>query len=151
MSAPVRAGLTRTPTAASRRKTLTGQTLDNTTAAVATFDLDLNGLDPDTVVLLVAVIRADGPSAVPTATLQNLALNDAHERLTFSTIALYRARPSTETPKSPFGLWAGFGTNQRCANWPLVTKRVTAALEKTKSGAYTSPAATQNTSPGPMP
>jgi hypothetical protein len=65
-------------TAASRRKTLTGQTLDNTHPGVATFDLDLNGVAADSVVLLVAVIRADGPSAVPTLPLRQLARTDPH-------------------------------------------------------------------------
>jgi hypothetical protein len=65
-------------TAASRRKTVAAPVLDNVHTGVATFDLDLTGLDPNTVVLLVAVIRADGPSDVTTRTLANLALENPH-------------------------------------------------------------------------
>jgi hypothetical protein len=64
--------------AAARRKTLTGLTLDNTTTGIATFDLSLSGLAVNRVVLLVAVIRADGQSALPAGTLQNLALENPH-------------------------------------------------------------------------
>jgi len=64
--------------AADRRKTLIGQDLDNTRSAVATFDLDLTNFVGGTVMLLAAVIRAGGDSALATDTLQNLALEDAH-------------------------------------------------------------------------
>jgi hypothetical protein len=45
-------------TDATRRRTLAGQTLDPTHSGIATFDLPLAGLKLNTVVLLVAVIRA---------------------------------------------------------------------------------------------
>ena len=45
-------------TDATRRLTLSGQKLDATHSGVATFDLDLTGIKSNTVVLLVAVIRA---------------------------------------------------------------------------------------------
>ena len=45
-------------TPATRRRTLAGQMLDATHSGVATFDLNLAGLKKNTVVLLVAVIRA---------------------------------------------------------------------------------------------
>lgn len=64
--------------AATRRKTLTGQDLDNTRSAVATFDLNLTNFVGGTVMLLAAVIRAGGDSALATDTLQKLALEDAH-------------------------------------------------------------------------
>ena len=64
--------------AATRRKTLTGQDLDNMRTGVATFDLDLSPFRNNTVMLLAAVIRAGGPSAVATATLENLAMSDPH-------------------------------------------------------------------------
>ncbi|MEO6525026.1 MAG: hypothetical protein ABIP93_00210 [Gemmatimonadaceae bacterium] len=75
-------------TALTRQMTLANQTLDSMRSGVATFDLDLSGLDPNTVVLLVAVVHAtaisDGISAdgtipapamaLPSGTLQGLAL-----------------------------------------------------------------------------
>lgn len=64
--------------AASRRKALTGQTLGNGQAGVASFDLNLTGLKPDRVILLAAVIRAGvGAGAdvnIPELSLQELAL-----------------------------------------------------------------------------
>jgi hypothetical protein len=65
-------------TDATRRRTLSGQTLDSTHSGVATFDLNLTGLKKNTVVLLVAVIRAgttvaDDIALTPT-TLRELAL-----------------------------------------------------------------------------
>jgi hypothetical protein len=61
----------------SHRITLAGQTLDPFQSGVATFDLDLSALASDTVVLLVAVIRAGTTSADDIAlaadTLRNLA------------------------------------------------------------------------------
>jgi hypothetical protein len=63
-------------TNATRRLTLTGQTLDPLNAGVATFDLDLSGLKNDTVVLLVAVVRAGGDVALNAASLQQLTLNN---------------------------------------------------------------------------
>jgi hypothetical protein len=58
--------------------TLAGQTLDSTHAGIASFDLDLTGVKPNTVVLLVAVIRAGTTGAddiaLAPATLQELAL-----------------------------------------------------------------------------
>jgi hypothetical protein len=64
--------------AATRRKTLTGQDLDNLHTGVATFDLDLSPFRNNTVMLLAAVIRAGGPSALATDTLENLAMTDPH-------------------------------------------------------------------------
>ena len=64
--------------AADRRKSLTGQELDNTRSAVATFDLDLTNVVGGTVMLLAAVIRAGGDSAVVPDELRNLALKDPH-------------------------------------------------------------------------
>jgi hypothetical protein len=52
--------------------------LDNTRSAVATFDLNLTNFVGGTVMLLAAVIRAGGDSALATDTLQKLALEDAH-------------------------------------------------------------------------
>jgi hypothetical protein len=63
-------------TNATRRVTLTGQTLDPLNAGVATFDLNLSGLKNDTVVLLVAVVRAGGDIALNAAPLQQLILNN---------------------------------------------------------------------------
>jgi hypothetical protein len=64
--------------AADRRKSLTGQEMDNTRSAVATFDLNLTDFVGGTVMLLAAVIRAGGDSAVVTDKLRNLALEDPH-------------------------------------------------------------------------
>lgn len=64
--------------AAARRKTLTGQDLDNTRSGVVTFDLDLGAFRDNTVMLLAAVIRAGGNSSIATATLADLALEDPH-------------------------------------------------------------------------
>lgn len=65
-------------TNATRRSTLTGQTLDPTHSSVATFNLNLSGLKKNTVVLLVAVIRAGtSPAddlALTAATLEDLAM-----------------------------------------------------------------------------
>jgi hypothetical protein len=65
-------------TNATRRRTLTGQTLDPTHSGIATFDLNLSGLKNNTVVLLVAVIRAGtSPAdnlALTAATLEDLAM-----------------------------------------------------------------------------
>jgi hypothetical protein len=64
-----------------RRVTLAGQTLDPLNAGIATFDLDLSGVAADTVVLLVAAIRAGDDAAgneiaLPPATpLEQLVLN----------------------------------------------------------------------------
>jgi hypothetical protein len=58
------------------RQTLTGQRLDNMRSGVATFDLDLSGVGPNAVVLVVAVIRADGDIALAPAPLRDLALNN---------------------------------------------------------------------------
>jgi len=67
-------------TNATRRLTLTGQTLDPLTAGVATFDLDLTGVKKDTVVLLVAVIRAGSGAgadlALNAASLEQLTLGN---------------------------------------------------------------------------
>jgi hypothetical protein len=62
-------------TNATRRRTLTGQTLDPLNAGVATFDLDLSSLKNDTVLLLVAVVRAGADIALNAASLQQLTLN----------------------------------------------------------------------------
>ena len=65
-------------TNATRRRTLTGQTLDATHSGIATFDLNLTGLKNNTVVLLVAVIRAGTGTAddlaLAAATLEDLAM-----------------------------------------------------------------------------
>ncbi|MGI9052152.1 MAG: hypothetical protein ACR2HQ_05795 [Ilumatobacteraceae bacterium] len=61
-------------TAATRRQTLAGQTLDPMRSGVATFDLSLTGRKKNDVVLLVAVVRAGGPIALAPATLEELAL-----------------------------------------------------------------------------
>ncbi|MDM0042710.1 hypothetical protein QTH89_26090 [Variovorax sp. J22G21] len=65
-------------TNATRRLALGGQTLDPLHAGVASFDLNLGGLKNNTVVLLVAVIRAGAgiasDIALAPATLQELAL-----------------------------------------------------------------------------
>lgn len=61
-----------------RRTSPAATFLDNLHTGVATFDLDLTGLPVDTLVLLVAVIRAGGPSNVTTRPLMDLALNDPH-------------------------------------------------------------------------
>jgi hypothetical protein len=67
-------------TNATRRVSLTGQTLDPLTSGVATFDLNLTGVKNDTVVLLVAVIRAGSgvaaDIALTAANLEQLALNN---------------------------------------------------------------------------
>jgi hypothetical protein len=63
--------------AATRRRSPTG-TLDGTTSGVVTFDLDLTGEDHDTVVLLVAVIRADGPTGLVPTPLQALTVGNPH-------------------------------------------------------------------------
>lgn len=66
----------------SHRVTLGGQTLDTAHAGIASFDLDLSALKVNTLVLLVAVIRAGTTPADDVAltadTLQNLALNHAN-------------------------------------------------------------------------
>ena len=54
--------------------------------------------------------------------------------------------PSAARPKSPLRLCVGLGTSHKCACLPLAAKRCTASCVNTKSGANTSPAATQNTS-----
>ena len=60
-----------------RRRTLTGQTLDALHSGVATFELNLATVRNNEVVLLVAVIRAGaGPSAIAPATLEALAMGD---------------------------------------------------------------------------
>lgn len=63
--------------AATRRRTPPG-TLDDLTSGVVTFDLDLTGEDQDTVVLLVAVLRADGPTGLAATPLRTLTLGDPH-------------------------------------------------------------------------
>ena len=65
-------------TAATRRSTLAGQTLDASHSGIATFDLNLTGLKNNTVVLLVAIIRAGtSPAddiALTASTLEDLAM-----------------------------------------------------------------------------
>jgi hypothetical protein len=60
-----------------RRKPLVGQHLDNTHSGVASFDLNLTGLAGQ-VVLLVAVIRADGDSSIQSLPIKDLALTNPH-------------------------------------------------------------------------
>lgn len=63
-------------TAATRRRTLAGQTLDALHPGVATFDLDLSAFKRNTVVLLVAVIRSGTDIALAPAGLEALALGN---------------------------------------------------------------------------
>lgn len=69
-------------TDATRRQTLTGQTLDPTRAGVASFDLSLAPLRANRVVLLVAVVRAGAGAAhditLAPAPLRELALTSPH-------------------------------------------------------------------------
>jgi hypothetical protein len=62
-------------TPATRRKTLTGQTIDALHSGVATFDVDFSPLADNRLVLLVAVIRAGDDVALAPDTLQNLAMS----------------------------------------------------------------------------
>lgn len=60
-------------TNATRRPTLSGQTLDALQSGIVTFDLNLTGLKKNTVVLLVAIIRAGtDPIALTAKTLEAL-------------------------------------------------------------------------------
>lgn len=63
--------------AATRRRSPSSE-LDNLSSGVVTFDLDFTGVRNNTVVLLVAAIRADGPSGLAPATLRNLTLSNPH-------------------------------------------------------------------------
>ena len=63
--------------AATRRRSPATE-LDNLNSGVVTFDLDFTGVRNNTVVLLVAAIRADGPSSLAPATLRNLTLGNPH-------------------------------------------------------------------------
>ena len=63
-------------TLATRRRTLTGQTVDALHSGVASFDLNLAGLRDNRVVLLVAVIRAGTDIALAPDTLENLAMTN---------------------------------------------------------------------------
>lgn len=69
-------------TNATRRKSLTGQTLDPFTPGIASFDLNLTGLKNNTLVLLVAVIRAGAGAAsdiaLAPATLEDLVMTSAN-------------------------------------------------------------------------
>ncbi|MET0541046.1 MAG: M12 family metallopeptidase [Variovorax sp.] len=65
-------------TDATRRLSLAGQTIDALHAGVATFDLDLTGVTANSVVLLVAVIRAGGDVTLAAGSLQALAMNNAN-------------------------------------------------------------------------
>jgi hypothetical protein len=66
----------------SHRVALTNQTIDPVRAGIATFDLDLSGVAPETVVLLVAVIRAGTTAAddvaLAAADLETLTRNNAN-------------------------------------------------------------------------
>lgn len=62
-------------TNATRRRTLADQTLDPLNPGIATFDLNLAGLKPDTVVVLVAVVRAGGDIALTDLPLRGLTLS----------------------------------------------------------------------------
>ncbi len=63
-------------TNATRRITLAGQTLDPLNAGIARFDLNLDGLPHDRLVLLVAVIRAGADLALANIPLRDLALSN---------------------------------------------------------------------------
>jgi hypothetical protein len=58
---------------AAHRRDLSGQTIDNLTTGVATFDLDLSNYIDNTVMLLAAVVRAGGDLALTPDTLEELA------------------------------------------------------------------------------
>lgn len=60
------------------RLTLAGQTMDPLHAGVATFDLDLSTAKRDSLVLLVAIIRAGSDIALAPATVQDLAMTSAN-------------------------------------------------------------------------
>jgi hypothetical protein len=64
-------------TDATRRQTLSGQTLDPTHPGIAIFDLDLSGVPANTVVLLVAVIRASNVITLTADPLKELVLTKA--------------------------------------------------------------------------
>lgn len=64
-------------TAATRRRSPTTE-LDNLSSGIVTFDLDLTGLPENAVVLLVAVIRADGGSNMAPNPLRDLTLGNPH-------------------------------------------------------------------------
>jgi hypothetical protein len=76
-------------TDATRRLTLAGQTLDPLHSGIATLDLDLSGLANNTVVLLVAVIRA-GTSAADDIALGAASLEDL--AMTRSNVAIRSVR-----------------------------------------------------------
>jgi len=60
------------------RVTLTGQTINNTSPGIATFDLDLGGATNDSLMILLAVIREGAPqSTLAAASLKNLAFDNA--------------------------------------------------------------------------
>ncbi len=61
-------------TQAVRRTDLTGRTLDNLTSGVVTFDLDLTPFRNNTVMVLVAVIRAGADIVIPETPLRDLVL-----------------------------------------------------------------------------
>ena len=63
--------------AATRRRS-PATAVDNLASGVVTFDLDLTGVRDNTVVLLAAAIRADGPSAIAAASLRDLTLSNPH-------------------------------------------------------------------------
>lgn len=62
--------------AANRMRTLGAQTVDGTRSGVVTFDLDLSGLRSNTVVIVVAVIRAGNADAANNIALASAALRD---------------------------------------------------------------------------
>jgi hypothetical protein len=78
---------------ATPRRDLSGQTLDNLTTGVATFDLDLAGWSPNTVAVLVAVIRAGADIALTPGTLEEL----VRTRSEVAARSLLVRRPSTAT------------------------------------------------------
>jgi hypothetical protein len=63
-------------TNATRRQTLGGQLLDPLNPGIASFDLNLAGLKPDTVVLLVAVLRAGADIVIDDLFLRGLTLGN---------------------------------------------------------------------------
>ena len=65
-------------TNAATRRSSPGTELDNLSSGIVTFDLDLTGMPDNAVLLLVAVIGADGASALAPRPLRALTLGNPH-------------------------------------------------------------------------